>query len=83
MDKMNATSLRQNIYAVLDTIMASGQPVYISRKGCTFQIRLLQPEKVSLDALPEIPDLVTGDGGDLPNIHWDDTWSPEKNLDKR
>ncbi len=37
--KLTATKLRENIYAILDQILATGEPVEIERNGRTLRLQ--------------------------------------------
>jgi prevent-host-death family protein len=68
-----ATELRKNIYTVLDSVLETGNPVEIVRNGK--QLRIV-PEHSSrrLDRL-ENHDVLVGNSEDLPDIHWEESWS--------
>ena len=71
--KYSATELRKNIYSVLDSVLDSGNPVEIIRRGKS--LRLVAGESVSrLDRL-EPHDTIIGDSEGLEDIHWEGTWS--------
>ena len=72
--KLTATKLRENIYAILDQILATGEPVEIERKGRT--LRLLPVDTGSrLDRLVPRPDFIIGDPEDLVELDWSHEWS--------
>lgn len=71
MKKIKVTALRQNIYQVLDEILASGVPVAVERQGQQLVIAPLQPVD-KLARLPRRDDVILGDPEALPDIHWDE-----------
>jgi len=71
MKKLKVTALRQNIYQVLDEVLASGVPVEIERRGQRLVIAPLYPVD-KLARLPRREGVVLGDPETLPDIHWDE-----------
>ena len=73
-----ATALRQNLYNILDSVIDSGQPVEIERRGHRL---LIMPEKRSSiwDRL-EPHSIVNGDPADLVSSSWDQIWSAGRDL---
>jgi hypothetical protein len=74
---VSATNLRQNIYAMLDEALATGQPIEIERKGKT--LRIVPPQiEAPDDVVCEFPRLarlknlnwVVGDIDKLVNVTW-------------
>lgn len=78
---VTASSLRQDIYRILDRVLATGEPVVIERGGRRlFIVADAPPSK--LDRLVDRQDAVVGDSGDLDAIEWSQQWSelaPDKN----
>lgn len=73
-----ATALRKDIYTLLDSVLESGIPLEIERKGK--RLKIVPEEKVGrLDRLDN-HDIIAGDASDLPDIHWDDSWNREKEI---
>ncbi len=72
--KLTATSLRENIYAILDQVLASGEAVEIERNGRTLR---LQPVDTGsrLDRVVPLPDYISGDPDDLVELDWSQEWS--------
>ncbi len=71
MNNLTPTELRNNIYNVLDEVLASGIPVEIIRKGKILKIIAVDTVD-KLQNLSKRPDFITGDSEDLSNIHWDE-----------
>ena len=68
-----ATSLRKNIYAVLDSVLESGIPAEIERHGK--RLRIVPGESAGrLDRLEE-HSIVNGPSEELADLHWDDAWT--------
>jgi antitoxin (DNA-binding transcriptional repressor) of toxin-antitoxin stability system len=76
--RVSATTLRQNLYQILDEVLDKGIPVEIKRKG---QILKIVPEKPKskLDNL-EPHDTIVGDPESIITIDWYKEWQEEKNL---
>lgn len=76
MEKMTVTALRQNLFNVIDHVLATGEPVEIERHGKRL---LLVPEQGTsrLTHLKKRP-LITGDAASLPDEkvwEWDENAS--------
>ena len=70
---ITASKLRENIYRVLDEVLATGQPVEIERNGR----RLLivaddRPSRLAL--LVNRSDVVVGDSADFVHLDWSSEW---------
>lgn len=73
---VSLTELRANLYQLFDSILETGQPLEVSRKGRTFRISVAPPTS-KLAALVDRPDLIVGDPEDLVSIDWSSEWKPE------
>lgn len=81
--KVTATALRQNIYAILDEALATGEPIEVERKGKTLKIvPPKQKKEGNLSKLAKLPerDWVVGDPEDLVHIDWSKEWTEFKNV---
>ncbi len=72
--KLTATSLRENIYAILDRVLATGEPVEIERNGRTLRLQAVDAGS-RLDRLVPRPDYIIGDPDDLVELDWSQEWS--------
>ncbi len=72
---MNATTLRANLYRVLDRILETGKPVDVIRKGKVIRLVPAVPTG-KLAGLEPRPDVVVGDPDDLIHCDWSETWKP-------
>ncbi len=71
---ITASKLRENVYRVLDEVLATGQPVEIERNGRRlFIVADAVPSK--LDRLVRRPEVVNGDSEDLVHLDWSGAWS--------
>ncbi|MGK2957530.1 MAG: type II toxin-antitoxin system Phd/YefM family antitoxin [Acidimicrobiales bacterium] len=75
---LTASKLRENVYRILDEVLATGTPVEIERNG---QLLRIVPISASLGSLNapgwvERPDVITGDIEDLVHLDWSDEWRP-------
>ena len=83
--KVTATALRQNIYAILDEALATGQPIEVERKGKT--LKIVPPKQKRDGNLAKLArmgeqDWVVGDPDDLIHIDWSKEWTEFKNVKK-
>ena len=70
---LSATKLRQNLYNILDSVIESGIPVEIERKGRI--LRIIPEVQVSKWDRLEEHSIVVGDPEDIIHIDWTDEWS--------
>ena len=70
---LTASKLRENIYAILDKILASGEPIEIERRGRTLRIEAVDARS-RLDRLVRRPDAILGDPDDLVELDWSAEW---------
>ncbi len=80
--RLTASTLRQNIYRVLDAIIASGEPVEIERRGRRLRISLVEDHGApttaprDLDALTARPGALRGNPLDIVHLDWSTEWRP-------
>ena len=74
--KTTATQLRQNIYALLDQTIETGEPIEIERNGHLIRIVAAEPPS-KLARLKKHNDVV-GDIDDLIHMDWYNEWSEIK-----
>lgn len=72
---VTASKLRADIYRILDSVIESGTPVEIERKGHRLRIVAVDPPN-RLDNLRPRPGAIKGDPGDLVDISWENEWRP-------
>lgn len=74
---ITASKLRQNIYRLLDTVIQTGKPLEIERKGKKLKI---VPGELE-DRLSKLKkrDIINGDPEDLVHIDWSSEWQ-EKSI---
>ncbi len=72
---ISASKLRENVYRILDEVLATGVPVEIERGGRTLRIVPIDPAP-KIDQLVRRPEIVTGDPDDLVDIDWSSEWNP-------
>jgi hypothetical protein len=74
---LTASKLRENIYRVLDEVLATGRPVEVERRGRTLRIVPVDvPATRDLGNLTAHPDAVVGDPVDLVELEWSSEWQP-------
>jgi antitoxin (DNA-binding transcriptional repressor) of toxin-antitoxin stability system len=76
---MTASKLRQDIYRVLDHVLATGEPVIIERHGR--RLRIVAEDDVDergdkLQRLVHRPEAIIGDPDDLVHLDWSAEWNP-------
>ena len=71
---LKASSLRENIYRILDQVLETGVPVEIERHGKLLRIIPEEP-KSKLDNLKARPYLLA-DPEDLVHLDWSGEWRP-------
>lgn len=72
---LTASKLRENIYRVLDEVLATGVPVEIERNGRRLRI-VADDGPARLDRLVRRPEAVIGDAEDLVHLDWSSAWRP-------
>lgn len=72
---ITASRLRENIYRVLDEILATGVPVEIERNGRILRI-VADDEPTRLGRLVRRPDALVGDPEDIVHLDWSADWRP-------
>lgn len=72
---ITASKLRENIYRLLDEVLATGVPIEIERNGRTLRIVAADaPDRLS--RLVRREDAVVGDSEDLVHLDWSSEWRP-------
>lgn len=70
---ITASKLRENVYRILDDVLASGVPVEIERNGRVLRIVPVDtPTRAS--RLVRRPAAVVGDSEDLVHLDWSSNW---------
>ena len=75
MDAISATKLRQNLYHILDSVIDTGIPVEIVRKGRL--LRITPEERIPKWDRLEKHEVIEGDPDDLVHIDWSGEWRGE------
>ncbi|MFZ4811520.1 MAG: type II toxin-antitoxin system Phd/YefM family antitoxin [Ilumatobacteraceae bacterium] len=70
---LTASKLREDIYRVLDHVLATGEPVEIERNGRRLRITA-DDAPTRLSRLVRRNGIVTGDSDDLVQLDWSDEW---------
>lgn len=72
---ISASTLRADIYRLLDEVLDSRQPLEIERKG---KVLVIAPKEQGsrLDRLPRRDDFIAGDPADLVSLDWSGEWRP-------
>ena len=77
---VTASKLREDVYNILDSVLETGEPVSIERKGQLLSIVRESRPNSRLARIVERPGLVVGDSGDFTAIDWSAEWQPEGNF---
>ncbi len=72
---LKATTLRAQLYRVLDKVLRTGEPVEVLRNGKIIRLVPAVPP-AKLDQLESRPDVIVGDPDDLVHLDWSDSWKP-------
>jgi hypothetical protein len=70
--KITATSLRKNLYRILDRVAATGVPLEIERKGKIIKI-LVEEKRSKLENL-EPHSVINGNPEDIVHMDWSGEW---------
>ena len=70
---LTASKLREDIYRVLDHVLATGEPVEIERNGRRLRIIADEPP-TRMSRLVRRDGVVTDDSDDLVHLDWSDEW---------
>lgn len=70
---VNATKLRENLYAILDSVLDTGKPVEITRKGKKLLI-IAEDRPSRLASLEAHPDILP-DPESIVSMDWSSNWS--------
>ncbi len=74
---MTASHLRNDLYKILDSVLATGKAVEIVRKGRILRI-VAEPEGSSKVArITKRSGLINGDPLDLAELDWSKEWNPD------
>jgi hypothetical protein len=76
---LTASRLRENVYKILDEVLATGKPVEIERKGRILRIVADVPPGSRSSRIKKRPGLINGNPRDLAEIDWAKEWNPEGN----
>lgn len=71
---IKASKLRENIYRILDQVLATGVPVEIERRGKILKIVCEEPPSKLARLAPR--DYLRGAPEDLVHLDWSDEWRP-------
>jgi antitoxin (DNA-binding transcriptional repressor) of toxin-antitoxin stability system len=81
-EPVTPSHLRQNIYRLLDRVLATGEPLTINRKGSTVLLIPGQVPSERLSAIRTNPSVITGDPEGLVSVDWSAAWDADRELDR-
>ena len=73
---ITASKLRQDVYQLLDSVLETGQPLEVKRKGRILRITPEPDAESRLSKLRSHPTL-TCDPEDIVHMDWSDQWNPD------
>ena len=76
---LTASRLREDIYNILDSVIETGEPVEIERKGRVLRIVADRVPASRAARIRKRPGLINGNPLDLAKIDWSKEWNPEGN----
>jgi hypothetical protein len=74
--RVTASKLRENVYSLLDQVIATGTPIEVIRKGTLLKI-VAEKAPSKLSRLPKRKGF-KGDPDDILNMNWLAGWSETK-----
>lgn len=76
---LTASTLRTNVYKILDDVLETGKPVEIERKGRRLRIVAVVVPESKTARIKKRPGLINGNPKDLADIDWSKEWNPDGN----
>lgn len=74
---VSASQLRQDIYNLLDSVIETGEPLEIERKGTL--LRIVPERRIDwIDRIAADPDFIVGDPEDLVSVDWSVSWDADR-----
>jgi hypothetical protein len=73
---ITASTLRANVYRLLDEVLETGQPLEIKRNGKTLLITPKQEQSI-WERLPRRAGYIVGDPDELIHVDWSSEWNPD------
>ena len=70
---LTASKLREDIYRLLDHVLATGEPIEIERNGRRLRI-IADEAPTTLGRLVRRDDVVVGDSDDFVHLDWSGEW---------
>lgn len=75
MDTYTITTLRADLYRLLDQVLETGTPIEVERNGRRLRIAPTDASR-RLRRLRPHPDAIPGDPEDLVHLDWSTEWQP-------
>jgi hypothetical protein len=70
---LSLTTVRSDLYRIVDRVLDTGVPVEIERRGRRVRIAPVRP-KSKLDGLVKRPGTIIGDPEDIVHMDWSGEW---------
>lgn len=72
---ITASDLRKDVYRILDSVLDSGQPIEVVRRGRRLTIAVVAPGS-KLSRLVPRKKFLRGDPEEIVSVDWSGTWRP-------
>lgn len=76
--RISVSRLRENIYRLLDQVLATGEPLEVTRRGKLLRIALVEshPPGGRLSRLVPHPDALACEPDEIIHVDWSHEWRP-------
>jgi hypothetical protein len=79
---LSLTKVRADLYKIVDSVLETGTPVEIERRGKKVRIILVKPVS-KLDNLVKRPGTIVGKPEDVVHVDWSGEWTETRRKKKR
>ena len=79
---LSLTKVRADLYKIVDSVLETGTPVEIERRGKRVRIIPVRPAS-KLDNLVKRPGTIVGDPEDIVHMDWSGEWNETRGKKKR
>jgi hypothetical protein len=77
---VTASKLREDVYNILDSVLETGEPVEIERKGRVLRIVAEPAVSSRVARIIKRPGLINGNPEDLAEVDLSSFWNPDGNF---
>jgi hypothetical protein len=79
---LSLTKVRADLYKIVDSVLETGTPVEIERRGKKVRIIPVRPAS-KLDNIVKRPGTIVGNPEDVVHIDWSGEWTETRKKQKR